>query len=81
MGELAGLEMEPVALKGKQADLGGIFCVINCWSNDSHRGRWEVFLQRALLSQRAPYFPISFLLFLLSNVQEMSEERGAFCVK
>lgn len=30
MRELAGLEMEPLSLKGKQVDLGGIFCVTNC---------------------------------------------------
>lgn len=81
--KLAGLEMEPLALKDKRVDLWGIGCVTDSWSNDtpaSHRGRWNVLLQRALLLQYSPYFSSSFS-FLLSNAQEMGEVRSAFYIK
>lgn len=74
MRGLAVLEMEPLSLKGKQVDLGGIFCVTNyCLVTVIEGG---IFAKGSgvpvctLLS--------SFLLPLLSNVQEMSEVRGAF---
>lgn len=73
MRELAGLEMEPLALKYMRMDLGRICCVTNSQSNDrpaSHIGRWNVLSKGTAVTVCTIPFSL-FSSILLSNAQEI----------